>query len=218
MKTIGIQATTRTRTGKGGARESRREGRIPAVLYGQGKMVSISVDRREFATALMKAHTHNVIFDLKLPGEPALKTIAREIQHDPVSRHMIHVDFQHIDMNKKIHVKVEIHLIGEPDGVKNQGGILEHVARELEVSCLPADIPEEIRVDVSHLVIGTAVHVSDIPAQGFEFLEDPHQVVALVAAPTVEVTPAEEAAAAAEAEAAAAEATAAAPEADAEKK
>jgi large subunit ribosomal protein L25 len=219
MKTIGIQAEPRNRTGKGGAREARRQGRIPGILYGQGKMVAISVDRREFVTAMMTAHTQNVIFDLKLPGEPVLKTIAREIQHDPVSRHMIHIDFQHIDMSKKIHVKVAIHLVGEPDGVKNQGGILEHVAREIEVSCLPADIPEEFRVDVSHLVIGTSVHVSDIPAQGFEFLEDPNKVIALVVAPTVEKTPAEEAAAAAETEAATAEAAAAAaPEADAEKK
>lgn len=213
MKTIGIQAEARPRIGKGGAREARRQGRIPGILYGQGKMVPISVDRKEFATALIDAHSTNVIFDLKLPGEPPLKTIAREIQQDPVSRHMIHIDFQHIDMNKKIHVKVEVHLFGEPDGVKNQGGILEHVLRELEISCLPADIPDEIRVDVSALTIGTAIHVSDIQAKGFDFVAEPHQVVALVAAPTVEKAPAEEAAAATDA----APEAAAAPGADAEK-
>jgi large subunit ribosomal protein L25 len=216
MKTITIRAEERTRKGKGGARTSRREGRIPGILYGQGQNVPLTVDRKEFATALINAGSANVIFDLTLPGQAPLKSLAREIQTDPVSRRMIHVDFQHIDMTRKIHVKVAVHVVGEPDGVKNQGGILEHVARELEVSCLPADIPEEIRVDVSHLTVGAAVHVSDVKAEGFEFLEDPNQVIALVVAPTVEKTPAEEAATAA-ATAEAAPATEGAPEADAGK-
>jgi len=186
MKTIPIRAEERTRKGKGGARETRRNGRIPAILYGQGRTIALSVDRREFARALMEAHSQNVIFDLTLPGQEPMKSIPREIQHDPVSRSMIHVDFQHIDMTKKIHVRVAVRVVGEPDGVKNQGGILEHISRELEVSCLPAEIPNEIVVDVSHLTIGTSVHVSEIRVEGFEILEDPQQVVALVVAPTVE--------------------------------
>jgi large subunit ribosomal protein L25 len=139
----------------------------------------------------MEAHSQNIIFDITLPGQEPLKSIPREIQHDPVSRSMIHVDFQHIDMTKKINVRVAVKVVGEPDGVKNQGGILEHIARELEVSCLPSEIPSEIVVDVSHLVIGTSVHVSELKVEGFEILEDPAQVVALVVAPTVEkvVTP-----------------------------
>lgn len=186
MKTIAIRADERGRKGKGGAREARRAGRIPGVLYGQGKNIPLTVDRKEFAHVLVEQHSHNVIFDLTLPGQAPMKSIAREIQVDPVSRVMLHVDFQHIDMTKKIHVRVAVHVTGEPDGVKNQGGILEHVARELEVSCLPADIPESVTVDVAHLTIGMSVHVSDIEAEGFEFLEDPKKVVALVVAPTVE--------------------------------
>lgn len=216
MKTITISAAERTRCGKGGAREARREGRIPGILYGQGQQVPLTVDRREFARALLDAHTTNVIFDLSLPGKPPLKTIAREIQTDPVSRLMIHVDFQHIDMSRKINVSVAVILKGEPDGVKNFGGILEHVTRDVEIMCLPADIPESITVDVSHLGVGDAVHVSELPA-GFEYMDDPHRVIALVAAPTVEKTAAETAAEAADAAATAAAAPAATPAADAAK-
>jgi len=205
MKTIPIRAEERTRRGKGGAREARRSGRIPGVLYGQGQSIALTVDRKEFARALIAAHGENVIFDVTLPGRQPLKSLAREIQTDPLSRSLLHVDFQHIDMNRKIHVAVAVVLTGEPHGVKNQGGILEHLARELEVSCLPADIPESIRVDVAHLGIGDSVHVSDLTADRFELLEEPTKVVVLVSAPTVEKTPAETAA-----ETAAAEATAAA--------
>lgn len=217
MKTISITAEERPRTGKGGAREARRRGRIPGILYGQGQQVPLTVDRKEFARALLEAHSTNVIFDLNLPGKSALKTIAREIQTDPVSRLMIHVDFQHIDMTRKINVSVNIVLKGEPDGVKNFGGILEHVTREVEILCLPADIPESITVDVSGLAVGGSVHVSELPA-GYEYLDDPQKVIALVAAPTVEKTPAEVAAETAEAAAAMAAPAAAAPAADAEKK
>lgn len=216
MKTIAIRADERSRRGKGSARQARRSGRIPGVLYGQGKNISLTVDRREFAQVLVEAHSANVIFDLTLPGQAPMKSIAREIQIDPVSRMMLHVDFQHIDMTKKIHVKVAVHVTGEPDGVKNQGGILEHVARELEVSCLPADIPESVTVDVSHLTIGMSVHVSDIKAEGFEFLEDPGKVVALVVAPVVEKVAVAEAAPEAGVEGAP-EAAAPAAEEDAEK-
>ena len=215
MKTITINAEERTRRGKGSAREARRQGRIPAILYGQGQMVALTVDRKEFATALIQGHSTNVIFDLTLPGRPAMKSIAREIQTHPVSRSMIHVDFHHIDMTKKINVSVNLVLTGEPEGVKNHGGILEHVGREVEIMCLPADIPESITIDVSSLMVGDTIHVSELPS-GYEYLDDPVKVVVLVAAPTVEKTAAETAAEAVEATAAAA--TPAAPAADAEKK
>ncbi len=186
MKTITIDATPRERTGKGAARTARREGLIPGTLHGQGKTITLSVDRRDFARKLMDAHGENVIWDVTLPGESPLKSIAREIQHDPVSRSMIHVDFQHIDMNRKINVLVAVHLNGEPDGVRNYGGILEHVSRELEISCLPADIPASIDIDVTDLLVGDSIHVRDIPTQNFEFLTDTDRVIAHVASPTVE--------------------------------
>jgi large subunit ribosomal protein L25 len=204
MKTIPIDAELRERTGKGGARTARREGRLPGVLYGQGKSIHLSVDRREFTRAFNQAADENVLFDVKVPGESGVLTsIAREVQHDPVTRIALHVDFQHVDLTKLIHLQVAVRLTGEAEGVKNFGGILEHVGREVEVECLPTDIPSHIDVDVSALMVGESIHVSDLPAEGFQILTPGTQVVAHVAAPTVEKEPAAEEAEAAEGEAAA---------------
>ena len=193
MKTIAIDGQLRERLGKGGARSSRRDGRIPAVLYGQGKSIHLTVDRKEFVRALQEAHGENIIFDVKVPGESApLKSIAREVQHHPISRAAVHVDFQHIDMTKKIQLDVAVHLLGEPEGVRNYGGILEQPARELAILCLPTAIPASIDVDVSEMMVGDTLHVSEITPEGFEFIDDESKVVAHVAAPTVEKTPAEE--------------------------
>jgi len=187
MKTIPIDAELRERTGKGGARTARSEGRLPGVLYGQGKSIHLSVDRKEFTRALNTAHDENVLFDVKVPGESGVLTsIAREVQHDPVTRMALHVDFQYVDLSKPIHVQVAVRLVGESEGVKNFGGVLEHVAREVEVLCLPTDIPSHIDVDVTPLMVGQSIHVSDLPAEGFQILTSGSQVVAHVAAPTVE--------------------------------
>lgn len=193
MKTIAIEGEIRDRLGKGGARSSRRGGRLPAVLYGQGKTIHLTVDRKEFVRAMQQAHGENIIFDVRLPGESIpLKSIAREVQHHPVSRAAMHVDFQHIDMSRKIELSVAVHLVGEPEGVRNFGGILEHPSRELEILCLPTDIPASIDVDVSEMMVGDTLHVSDITPGNFEFLDDGSKVVAHVAAPTVEKEPAAE--------------------------
>lgn len=211
MKTITIEATRRERTGKGGARTSRRDGNIPAVLYGQGESIPLAVDRRDFAKKLQDARGENVIWDVVVAGEAPRKSLAREIQHHPISRRMTHVDFQHIDLTKKIQVSVVVNLVGEPDGVRNYGGILEHAGREVMVECLPINIPASIEVDVTNLAVGDSIHLSDLPAVDFELLEDPHKVIAHVASPTVETV------ATAEGEEGAAT-TAAAPAADGDKK
>jgi large subunit ribosomal protein L25 len=198
MKTIPITAELREGAGKGNARSTRRDGKIPGILYGQGKSVRLSVNRKEFLKAMHDAHGENVIFDVTVPGQAPLKSIAREVQHHPVTHATMHVDFQHIDMSKKIHVDVAVHLVGEPIGVKTYGGILEHVARELEVLCLPADIPSAIEIDVSEMNVGESIHVRELPVAGYEFLADGSQVVVHIASPTVEAVPtAEEAEAAA---------------------
>ncbi|MBZ0270000.1 50S ribosomal protein L25, partial [bacterium] len=186
MKTITIEATRRERTGKGGARTARREGSIPCVLYGQGESVPLSVDRRDFARKFQDAAGENVIWDVAIAGEEPRKSLAREIQHHPISRRMTHVDFQHIDLSRRIQVAVVVNLVGEPDGVRNYGGILEHAGREVMVECLPINIPASIEVDVTNLAVGDSIHLSDLPAVDFELLEDPHKVIAHVAAPTVE--------------------------------
>ncbi len=192
MKTVTIDAMPREDTGKGSARSSRREGRIPGVVYGQGTNIPLSIDRRNFIRALIAAKGENLIFDLTFPGKEPMKAIAREIQHHPVSRSALHVDFQHIDMSKPIHISVVVNLIGEPEGVKTFGGILEQPARTVEVSCLPDRIPSSIEMDVSQMLIGDSLHLSDLPADGIEFLEESLKVVAHVAQPTVDVREDEE--------------------------
>jgi large subunit ribosomal protein L25 len=206
MRTITIQAKQREKKGKGAARATRREGLIPAVLYGEGKNISLTVDRREFLKALQEAGGENVLFDIVIPGQKPLKSVLREMQQDVVSRSVTHLDFQHVGMHKKIHVSVSIHLKGEPEGVRNFGGILEHAGREVEVLCLPNNIPSHIELDVSSLMVGDSLHVSDLPRGDFEILDDATKVIAHVAAPTVERKTVEEEAA--EEEAAAEEAAA----------
>ena len=192
MKTIQIEAAPRERLGKGGARTLRREGRIPAALYGQGRMESLSVGRKEYLEALAESHGDNVLFDVVISGGDPLRAIVRETQIDVLSREITHLDFHHISMTEKIRVAVAIHLTGEPEGVKTFGGVLEHVTREVEVLCLPSDIPSHLEVDVSGLLIGDSVHVSDLAAYGADIQEESDRVIAMVAAPTVVEEPTEE--------------------------
>lgn len=186
MKTIAIAAQSRTKTGRSGANASRRENRIPGVLYGQGHVVPLSVDRKEFVKAMAEAHGENVLFDVVVDQKTPLKSILREVQHDTFHRFVTHIDFQHIDLSKKIHVRVAIHLHGEPEGVKTFGGILEHTSRDVEILCLPAEIPAHFDVEVSKLLVGDSIHVSDLPKGNWEFLTEPQRVVAQVTAPVVE--------------------------------
>ena len=194
MKTVSIDAVPRENTGKGSARSARRDGRIPGVLYGQGKNIPLSIDRRGFVRAMLDAHGENLIFDVNIPGHGTMKAIAREVQQDPISRGALHVDFQHIDMSKPIRLDVVVNLLGEPEGVKNYGGILEQPGRSVEIECLPSAIPSSFDIDVSGLMVGDSLHVSDLAGEGIVFLDDPTQVIAHVAAPTVVKTAEEEAA------------------------
>lgn len=186
MKTIAIAAKVRNKTGRSGANASRREGMIPGTLYGQGKTIVLEVERKEFVKAMQEAHGENVLFDVTIAGATPLKSILREIQHDELHRFVTHVDFQHIDLNRKIHVRVAIHLHGEPEGVKTFGGILEHTTRDVEILCLPAEIPAHFDVNVSKLLVGDSIHVSDLPKGNYDFLTEGLRVVAQVTAPTVE--------------------------------
>jgi large subunit ribosomal protein L25 len=189
MKTISISAKARDKKGRSGANATRRDERIPGILYGQGKNVVLSVDRKEFVKAMQEAHGENVLIDVVVDGAAPLKSILREVQHDTLHRFITHLDFQHIDLNKKIHVRVAIHLHGEPEGVKTYGGILEHTTRDVEILCLPAEIPPHFDVDVSKLLIGDSIHVSDLVRGNYEILAEPTRVVAQVTAPTIEKAP-----------------------------
>lgn len=184
--TATISARTREETGKGAARSSRREGRIPGVLYGHGEeSVSLSVDANELQKLVHSISIENTIVDLDIgKGEP-YKVLIREVQRHPFRDEFIHIDFFHVAMDEKIQVEIPIVLIGTPTGVKNKGGVMDHQLRELEVFCLPGNIPEKVEIDVSDLDIGDSIHVSDIQLPDVEVLTDLDRAVVAVLAPTV---------------------------------
>ncbi|MGH9602222.1 MAG: 50S ribosomal protein L25 [Terriglobales bacterium] len=176
--------------GKNESRRLRRSGRIPAVLYGARKSaVAVSVNPREITHILHSESGHNTIFDLQV-GEERAKVMIVDWQYEPVRGALLHVDMKRIAMDERLRVKVPIMLKGDAEGVKQQGGILEQVLREVEVECLPGDIPGHIDVDVTHLVFGTVTRVSDLPhSEKIKFLTDANHPVAHIVAVKEEVVP-----------------------------
>ncbi len=159
--------------GKNEARRLRAQGRIPAVLYGAKKdALAVSLDPKQIARVLTSETGHNTIFDLQVGAEKT-KAMIVDWQYEPIKGWLMHIDLKRIAMDERLRVKVPIMLKGEPAGVKQQGGILEQVLREVELECLPGDIPSHIDVDVSELVFGQVVRVSDLPHGGkVKFLTD----------------------------------------------
>ena len=184
---------------KNAARRVRVSGKIPAVVYGAGKdSVAVTVDPRIITKILHSDSGHNTIFDLDVSGSGLVKAMIVDWQHEPIKGALLHIDLKRIAMDKAMQVSVPIQLIGVPTGVKNQGGILEHVLREVEIECLPSDIPSHLDVDVSNLSINDSIHVSDLPHSGsIKFLSDEDATVAHVSAIREEEPTAEEVAAAA---------------------
>ena len=181
-----IHATARDGRGKGAARTTRRGGRIPGVLYGHGEeSVALSVDAAELKRLVHAISIENTIVDLDLGGSEPYKVLIRELQRHPVRDEFLHIDFFHVAMDEKLQVEIPIVLVGTPTGVKNKGGVLDHQLRELEVYCLPGNIPEKVELDVSALDIGDSVHVSDIRLGDVEILTDADRAVVAVLAPTV---------------------------------
>ncbi len=202
-----VEAQPRTERGKNETRRVRRGGRVPAVLYGAKKQtLAITVDPKQMARILTSETGHNTIFDLQV-GEERSKAMIVDWQYEPVKGALLHIDLKRIAMDERLKVSVPIMLRGEAAGVKQQGGILEQVLREVELECLPGDIPSHIDADVSELVFGKLMRVSDLPhSSKVKFLTDPNQTVAHIisvkeeVAPTPEVAAAEAAAAPAEPE------------------
>lgn len=183
-----INAETRKDLGKGASKRLRRRGLIPAVFYGRGEEpLAISVDPRAINQVLHSASGHNTIITLNFDGRSA-QAIIKEVQYHPVRDELLHADFLRVAMDVAIRVTVPIELVGEAKGVKAAGGILELVTREIEVECLPGDIPDHIRIDVSDLGIGDTVHVADLKVDRsrLKILEEPDTVLATVIAPRVE--------------------------------
>jgi large subunit ribosomal protein L25 len=152
---------------KNAARRVRVAGKIPAVVYGAGQdAVAVTVDPKIIIKILHSESGHNTIFDLNVEGSPATKAMIVDWQNEPLKGRLLHIDLKRIAMDKAMRVSVPVQLIGVPIGVKTQGGILDHVLREVEIECLPADIPSHIDVDVNGLELHGAIHISDLPHSG----------------------------------------------------
>ena len=189
-----LEAQPRTSGTKNDARRVRREGKIPAVVYGAGKQaMPVSVDPRQVSRILHSETGHNTVFDLALDGERS-KAMIVDWQYEPIKGSLLHIDLKRIAMDQKLKVNVPIELVGEPAGVKQQGGILEQITREVEVECLPGDIPHAIELSVSELVFGTVLRISDLPKNDkVKYLSDPDQPVAHIITIKEEEVPAAEA-------------------------
>jgi large subunit ribosomal protein L25 len=187
MADIVVAAENRTETGKNENRRLRTRGLIPGVLYGAKKdAVPLAVSPKEITTILRSKTGENTLFDLEIGGSRR-KVILKEFQINPIKGNLLHADFYEVALDKLIEVSVHIEVVGTPVGVKVQGGLLDHVTREVEVSCLPADIPEKITVDVSELELGKAVRVSDLKVPDkVTMLSEPDLVVVHVIAPRAE--------------------------------
>jgi len=192
-----LEAQPREAGTKNRARRVRREGKIPGVVYGAGKdALAVSVDPRHVMRILHSDSGHNTIFDLALDGERT-KAMIVDWQYEPIKGHLLHIDLKRIAMDKALRVSVPIVLQGVAEGVKTEGGILEHILREVEIECLPADIPSHIDVDIAHLTFGKVLRVSDLPHnEKLKFLTDANQPIAHVTSVKEEVVVAPEVAAA----------------------
>jgi large subunit ribosomal protein L25 len=188
MATTSIEAVVATpregKFNKNAARRVRVAGKIPAVVYGAGQdAVAVTVDPRVITKILHSDSGHNTIFDLNVEGAAVVKAMIVDWQHEPIKGKLLHIDLKRIAMDKMMRVSVPIQLVGTPVGVKAQGGILEHVLREVEIECLPNDIPSHLDVDVAGLELHGVIHVSDLPHSGsIKFLGDENATVAHVTA------------------------------------
>src|SRR5256885_12081272 len=176
-----LEAQPRDPGTKNDARRVRRQGKIPAVVYGAGKQaMPVSVDPRQVSRILHSETGHNTVFDLALDGERS-KAMIVDWQYEPIKGSLLHIDLKRIAMDQKLRVNVPIELVGEPAGVKQQGGLLEQIIREVEVECLPADIPNVIELSVADLVFGVVLRVTDLPkSDKIRYLTDEDQPVAHV--------------------------------------
>ena len=177
-----VEVEARQDFGKNAARRLRRAGRIPAVVYGGGgPAIPVAVDPKAILQILHSESGHNAIFTLEIRGKAPARVMIRDWQSEPVDGHLLHVDLVRIARDTKLKLQVPIHVSGEPVGVKVQGGVFEFVLREVEVECLPDDIPERFVADVSGLELGKSFRVSDLPLDPkVKVLTDPTRVIAHV--------------------------------------
>ena len=192
MATVSLSANSRDVTGKGAARTLRSQGQVPAVIYGHGRDPQpLTLNARDLDRMLSHIQAESTVIEVTVGGATA-KTLIREIQRHPIKRQILHVDFQALVAGEKVIVSIPIVLIGVPEGVRLDGGVLDQTLRELEIEVDPSNIPDRSELDVTSMVIGDSKHVSDLSLPpGVEGQNDPETSVAVVAAPraVIEETP-----------------------------
>ncbi len=183
-----IDAELRTGNGKGAARTLRRQGKVPAVIYGRGRAPeALQLDAVALERLLTKIRAASTIVDVNVADQKPVKALIREIQRNPVRPvEILHVDLYEVHADEKISVEVPLSFTGTADGVKNQAGVLEIILHELEIRVLPGDIPDKVEVDVSALMLGQSLHVSDLTLEKFEILTDAGVTLCTVVAPKAE--------------------------------
>ncbi|MCC7300693.1 MAG: 50S ribosomal protein L25 [Verrucomicrobia bacterium] len=199
-----IIVKSRDDKGSASARRLRRDGQVPGVIYSEGTAArSVSLPKHEFEQMLRHHTSEHVMIKIQIDSGKEESVLLKEIQHNALTGSVVHVDMQKVAMDKKLHIEVPVELIGEADGVKNQGGVLDHLLHHIEISCFPADIPEAINVDVSALKLGDILTIKDIKIDSSKYtiLMDAEIGVAAVSMPKVAEEPvAEEGAVAASGE------------------
>lgn len=189
MEQIALKASLREGTGKQAAVKVRKQGLVPGIVYHRGEnSVAISLVEKDFLKILRSAEGENVLISLTIEGSKKSRPVLiKEIQHHPLKRSVLHVDFNEISLSEKITIDVEVVAQGEPAGVKQEGGILEHVLREVKIQCLPADIPKHIDVDITNLKLNDSVHVRDLKlGEKIKVLTDPDALLFQVKLPVEE--------------------------------
>src|SRR5712671_8166010 len=183
---VSLAASPRSATGKGAARQARFRGRVPAVIYGHGRdTLPLEVDAKALEKALTGIEPESTLIDLTVDGKKA-RALIREIQRHPLRPDIIHVDFYEIHATEKVKLKVPVHLVGNPDGVRNAGGVLDQVTREVEIEVLPENIPDRVELDVSALKIGDSLHVRDLSIPNAVILTGADLTIATVVPPRAE--------------------------------
>ena len=189
ITTVSLAAERRNASGKGPARQMRMTERVPAVVYGRGRDTeSLSVSGADIDKLLATHATGSTIIELDIDGNP-VKVLIREVQRHPVRRSIMHLDFYEIHEGETVTVTVPIHIEGSPDGVRNAGGTLDQVLREVQIAVLPRNIPERVELDVDALTIGQSLHVSDLVIENAKILTDTGMTICVVIPPRVEEEP-----------------------------
>ncbi len=188
MAVVALKVATRTALGRQGTKRVRRQGMVPAILYGEmQENINLAIEEADLKAALSTPAGRNVIIELTPEGGEMTRVVFREMARNPITRQILHIDFLRISEHKPINMKIPVILKGESPAVKEGRGILDHAMRVIEIRCLPKDIPTSIEVDVSELDIGKAIHVSEITIADVEFLDAPERRVVDILLPTLYV-------------------------------